>query len=140
MADETQIIAPPDVSATLDQLHGLYGRDQSLPAILEGLNKRLGHARILYGPGRSEVVNGLYRKLDRIRQLYGSEHIEDVLDDIIERKEHLNRVVELQSKVMLSADELAEFHSIRQQFKLYVANLARQKAQERMILTKIGQR
>jgi hypothetical protein len=36
--------------------------DQSLPDTLDGLNTRLGHARILYGPERSipEVVNGLY--------------------------------------------------------------------------------
>jgi hypothetical protein len=80
---------------------------------------RLARARQLYGPGRSlpEVVNGLYRKLDRIRQLYDSEHIEDVLDDIIDQKLCLNRLVELQSKVMLSAEELAEFQSIRRQFK-----------------------
>lgn len=39
----------PDLKGRLDQLHGLYGRDQSLPDILDGLNNRLGYARELYG-------------------------------------------------------------------------------------------
>jgi hypothetical protein len=130
----------PDVSVRLNQLHTLYGIDQPLTDILDGLNARLAHARQLYGPEWSipVVVNGLYRKLDQLRQLYGSDHIEDILDGIIERREQLNRLVELQSKVMLSDDELAEFQSIRQQFKRYVANLARRKAQERAIRAKIG--
>jgi hypothetical protein len=63
--------------ARLDQLHNLYGRDQSLPDILDGLNKRLSQARTLYGPEQSlpAVVSGLYEKLDELRNLYGSDRI-----------------------------------------------------------------
>jgi hypothetical protein len=71
MSDRTPILVGPDVSAKLEQPQGLYGRDQSLPDILDGLSSRLARARQLYGPGRSlpEVVNGLYKRLDELRQL-----------------------------------------------------------------------
>jgi hypothetical protein len=79
----------------------------------------------------------IYRKLDRLRQLYGSDYIEDILTEIIVQKEQLNRLVELKSKVMLSVAELAEFQSIQQEFQRYIANLARQKAaQDRAIHAK----
>jgi hypothetical protein len=41
MTDTTPINVGPDISARLNQLHGLYGRDKT---ILDGLNKRLGQA------------------------------------------------------------------------------------------------
>jgi hypothetical protein len=130
MLSTENIILPPDVRAGLDQLQGLYGRDQAMTDSLAGLNTRLGYARQLYGPGRSipQIVNGIYRQLNQLRQLYGSDHIEDILTEIIAQKEQLNRMVELQSKVMLSVDELAEYQSIRREFQRYVTNLARQKA------------
>jgi hypothetical protein len=57
-----------DISDSLIRLHGLYGHDQELPDILDGLNTRLAAARQLYGPGRSipMVVNGICAKLDRL--------------------------------------------------------------------------
>jgi hypothetical protein len=133
MSERTPILVEPDVSARLEQLHGLYCRDQSLPDILDGLSSRLARARQLYGPGRPlpEVVNGLYEKLDELRQLYGSESIEEILDGIIDRKRRLNRLAELQSKMVLSAHELREFHVLRQQFRDYMRDLAKQKAQDR---------
>jgi hypothetical protein len=135
MSERTSILVEPDVSARLEQLHGLYGRDHSLLDILDGLSSRLARARQLYGPGRSlpQVVNGLYEKLDELRQLYGSESIEEILDGIIDRKRRLNRLVELQSKMVLNAHELREFQVLKQQFKQYVADLARQIAQVRAI-------
>jgi hypothetical protein len=42
-------------------------------------------------------VNGLYEKLDELRQLYGSESIEEILDGINRRRTRINRMVELQS-------------------------------------------
>jgi hypothetical protein len=59
--------------ATLDTLHGLYGHDQSLKTILDGLNTRLARARELYGPGLPlpMVVSGLCDQLDELRRLYG---------------------------------------------------------------------
>jgi hypothetical protein len=134
------IIVPPDLSAKLDQLHGLYGRDQSLSRHLDGLNAQLVHARILYGGEQSlvAVVNGLYEKLNLLRQLYGNDELGEVLDGIIDRKLRLNRMVELQRKVALSVPELAEFHLVRQQFTRYVANLAQQKPQDRDIRGKNG--
>jgi hypothetical protein len=50
MSERTPILVGPDV---LEQLDELYGRDQSLPDILDGLSSRLARARQLYGPGRS---------------------------------------------------------------------------------------
>jgi hypothetical protein len=99
--------------ARLDQLHGLYGRDQPLPDILDGLNKRLGEARQLYGPGRSlpQVVSGLYAKLDKLRQLYGSDSIEEIVDDVIAWRLRFNRLVELQNKVMLSESDYDEMRA-----------------------------
>jgi hypothetical protein len=103
----TPIIVPADLTARLDQLHGLYGRDQSLSHHLDGLNARLAQARQIYGPTLSlqHVVTGLYTQLDELRQLYGSDSAEDVLTSIIARKKRYNRLVELQSKMMLSTAE-----------------------------------
>jgi hypothetical protein len=39
----------------------------------------------------------------RLHQLYGSESIEEILAGIIDRKRRLNRLVELQSKTMVTA-------------------------------------
>jgi hypothetical protein len=57
-----------------------------LPGILDGLNKRLDQARLRYGPGRSlpQVVSRLYEKLDELRNLYGSDSIEEILDPTID--------------------------------------------------------
>lgn len=93
MSQKTPIIVGPEIIARLEQLHGLYGSDQPMPEILDGLNTRLAYARQLYGPGRSlpQVVNGLYAKLDKLRQLYGSESIEEVVDDVISGRIRFNR-------------------------------------------------
>jgi hypothetical protein len=81
MLQRTPITVGRHVRSRLDQLHGLYGRDQSLPDILDGLNKRLDQAQLLYGPKRSlAIVSGLYDKLDELRRLYGSVRIEEILD------------------------------------------------------------
>jgi hypothetical protein len=71
--------------------------------------------------------------------------IEQILAGIIERKKRLNRMVELQSKMMLNVHELREFQFLRQEFKQYVADLAKQKAQSHDIrgsngIGKVGQR
>jgi hypothetical protein len=74
-------------------------------------NTRLDQARILYGPKRSlpAVVSGLYEKLDELRKLSGYESIEEILDGTIDRQRRLNRMAELQGKVVLSIQELREF-------------------------------
>ena len=41
MVQNTPTIVGPEVCARLDQLHALYGRDQPLAPILDGLNMRL---------------------------------------------------------------------------------------------------
>jgi hypothetical protein len=130
MTKRAPIIVEPDISARLDQLHGLYGRDQTIPDILDGLNTRLVRARQLYGGDRSipAIVNGLYEKLEQLRLLYGLDQtIEEILDGIISRKTRLNRLVELQSEVMVTIDEHEEIQLIQRQFARYVYNLARQK-------------
>jgi hypothetical protein len=82
MLQRTPITVGRHVRSRLDQLHGLYGRDQSLPDMLDGLNKRLDQAQLLYGPERSlpAIVSGLYDKLDELRRRYGSVRIEEILD------------------------------------------------------------
>jgi hypothetical protein len=87
MLQRTPITVGRNVRSRLDQLHGLYGRGQSLPDILDGLNKRLDQAQLLYGPERSlpAIVSGLYDKLDELRRLYGSDRIEEILDGVIDR-------------------------------------------------------
>jgi hypothetical protein len=50
-------------------------------------------------------VSGIYEQLDELQKLYGGESIEAVLAGIIERKKRLNRMVELQSKVILNVHE-----------------------------------
>jgi hypothetical protein len=103
----TPIIVPPDLTASLDQLHNLYGRNQPLLPIIQGLST-LARPRQLYGPGRSLpfVVSGLYDKLDELCRLYGSELAEDVLDDVIAWRKRFNRLVELQSKVTQILDTI----------------------------------
>jgi hypothetical protein len=116
----------PRSSAKLIQLHGLYGTDQSLPEILDGLNTRLGLARQLYGPTRSipEVVGGLFAKLDRLRQLYGpNQIIEQILDAIIDRKVRLNRLIELQCKTATTIHEHEEIQTLLRQFGPHVRHL-----------------
>ena len=125
------IIVGQQVRDMLGQLHDLYGRDQPLSQHLAGLNVRLAQARLLYGPNRSisAVVSGLYGKLDELRRLYGYDSIEEILDLTIDLKKRLDRMAELQGKVVLNAHELREYQVLRQQFKQYLADLARQKAQ-----------
>jgi hypothetical protein len=43
MSEGTHIIVGPEVSARLDQLHALYGRDQSLPHILDASPARANY-------------------------------------------------------------------------------------------------
>src|SRR5262249_15985352 len=98
-------------------------------------------ARIFYGSGRllPAVVSGLYEKLDELRKLRGSESIEEILDGVINRQRRFNRVIELESKVVLNVHKLKEFQVLRRKFKQYAAHLAKQKAQDRIIRAKIGQ-
>jgi hypothetical protein len=86
---------------------------------LRGSTHGSGKRRILYGHGRSlpAVVSGLYVKLDRLRQLYGADQVEEILDGIIERKKRLNRLVELQSKTRVTINEHEEIHMILRQFR-----------------------
>jgi len=120
----------------LEILRGIYDRAQEIPDILDGLNTRLGRTQILYGPDRSLplVVNKHYDKLDELRQLYGSEFIEQILDGrvrnvgSIDRKKRLSRLVELQSKELVTADEELEIQFLKRLFQRYVYNLAREKA------------
>jgi hypothetical protein len=127
MLQKTPIIVGREVRDSLDQLHGLYGRDQRLPEILNGLNKRLSQARLLYGNGRSlpQVVSGLYAKLDKLRKLYGSDSIEEIVDDVIAWRLRFNRLVELQNKVIVSESDYDEMRAIQQQFR---CDLERQRA------------
>ena len=136
----SNIVVTADLRARLDKLHDLYGHDQSLKEILDGLNTRLVRARQIYGPERSlpAVVSGLYDQLDELRQLYGAESIEGVLASIIDRKKRLNRLVELRSKVMVTDQEHHEIRYLERMFKRYVYSLTREKAQERAILTRNG--
>jgi hypothetical protein len=134
MLQKTPIIVGREVRDSLDQLHGLYGRDQRLPEILNGLNARLSQARLLYGNGRSlpQVVGGLYEKLDELRKLYGSDRIEEILDGIIDRRRWLNRVAELQGKVVLNIYEIKEFQVLKRQNQQYLDGLAKQQARRRI--------
>jgi len=76
-----------EVRERLDHLHEIFGHDQSLLDILDGLIMRLGEARVLYGPDRSlpEAVSGIYYLLDELRKLYGCDSIEEILVGAIER-------------------------------------------------------
>jgi hypothetical protein len=96
-----------------------------IPDILDGLNARLVRARQLYGPNRpmAAIVGAIYAKLDRLRQLYGSNDIEGILDGIIERKERLNRLVEVQSKTIATIAEQEEIQMILRQFRRHIHNL-----------------
>jgi hypothetical protein len=75
------------------------------------------------------VVSDLYEKLDELRKLYGYDSIQQILDLTIDFKRRLDRMAELQGKVVLSAHELREYQVLEQQFRKYLANLAKQKAQ-----------
>jgi hypothetical protein len=116
----------------LDELHGLYGHDLSLPDILDGINTRLERARKLYGNERSlpEVVNGIYYQLDELRLLYGNESIEEILAGIIERRKRLNRLVELKGKGTISVDEHHEIDYLEAARQRHVDTLAKRKAQQ----------
>jgi hypothetical protein len=85
---------------------------------LTGSTGGLG-ARQLYGTGRSlpQVVSALYEKLDKLRQLAGSEAIEDILDELIAWRTRLNRFAELQNKVRLSESDYEEMRAIQQMRK-----------------------
>jgi hypothetical protein len=79
------------------------------------------------------VMSGLYDKLEELRQLYGPDlTIEEILDGIISRKQQLNRLVKLQSKVMVSAGEQTEIRLLQRNLRRYVYNLAKEKAQARL--------
>jgi hypothetical protein len=122
-----------EVRERLDRLHELFGRDQSLLDILDGLIMRLGEARILYGPDRSlpEAVSGLYYLLDELRKLYGSDSIEEIVSGIIDRKRRLNRLVELKSIGWVTAEQHHEIEYLERVQRRYFDNLVRQKAQVR---------
>jgi hypothetical protein len=118
--------------AKVTRFHGLYGRDQSLSDILDGLIMRLGEARILYGPGRSlpEAVSGICYLLDEMRKLYGSDSIEEILAGIIDRKRRLNRLVELKAVGMVTVEQHHEIEFLERVRRRYICNLAKQKEQE----------
>jgi hypothetical protein len=129
---------PADLRATLDKLHDLYGRDQSLPSILAGLNTRLRRAREMYGPERPlpAVVTGFYDKLDNLRRLYSRIYgrdlsIEAILDIIILQTRRFARLIELQSHTMVSKDELEEIEFLKRMFRRFTYDLAKAKAAQR---------
>jgi hypothetical protein len=84
------------------------------------------------------VVNGLYDKLDELRRLHGSESIEEILNGIIDRRRRINRMAELQGKVALIFHELREYEVLKQEYRQYLADLARQKALKRARLISAG--
>ena len=53
---------------------------------------------------------------DELRQLYGSESIEEVPDGIIDRKRRLNRPVELHSRPLVTTDEELETQFLKRLF------------------------
>lgn len=122
-----------EVRERLDHLHELFGRDQSLPDILDGLIMRLSEARILYGPDRSlpEAVSGIYYLLDELRKLYGSDSVEEILTDIINRRKRLNRLVELKSMGWVTTEQHHEIEYLERVRGRYVDDLVRQKTQVR---------
>jgi hypothetical protein len=75
--------------------------------------------------GRCRNVSELYAKLDKLRKLYGSESIEEIVDDVIAWRLRFNRLVELQNKVMVSEADYDEMRAIQQEFR---HDLARQRA------------
>jgi hypothetical protein len=78
-------------------------------------------------------VSGLYAQLDELRQVYGSESIEEILEGTIDGKGRLNRLVELRSKTMVTVDDREEIQFLTRLFVRYLHNLARQKAQARTV-------
>jgi hypothetical protein len=72
-----------------------------------------------------QVVNGLLEKLDRLRQLYGSDSIEEIFDDVIAWRLRFNRLIELQNKVLVSEADYEEMRAIQQEFR---HDLVRQRA------------
>jgi hypothetical protein len=121
-------------------LHRIYGREQSLSDILDGLIMKLGEARILYGPGRSlpEAVSGLYYLLDEMRKLYGSDSAEEILSGIIERKRRSNRLVELKSIGWVTTEQHHEIEYLERVQRRYFDNLVRKKAEARDTRTTNG--
>jgi hypothetical protein len=75
---------------------------------------------------------GFYEKLDKLRQLYGSEPIEKIVDEIIAWRIRFNRLVQLQNTVTLSVSELQEMRAIQQQFR---HDLASQRARRLISVT-----
>jgi hypothetical protein len=61
-----------EARAGLDRLHRPYGRDQSLPDILDGLTRDAPAHANCHGRSLAVVVSGIYDKLDELRQLCGS--------------------------------------------------------------------
>jgi hypothetical protein len=120
---------PPDIRAKIDKLHCLYGRDKNLGDILDGINMRLARARRPYGPGASVplIVKGLYNQLDELRKLCRPKSIEEILAGLIDRKKRFNRLVELQSKALVSDEEKQEIKHLRRMFTRYLYQLARGK-------------
>jgi hypothetical protein len=62
-------------------------------------------------------VSGLYAKLDKLRKLYGSDSIEEIVDDVIAWRLRFNRLVELQNKVMVTESDYDEMRAIQQEFR-----------------------
>lgn len=83
-------------------------------------------------------MSGLYEKLDELRALYGFESIEEIVDGIIDRRRRINRMAELLGKVALISHELSEYKVLKQQFRQYMADLAKQKRLERAQLISAG--
>jgi hypothetical protein len=131
MLETSPMVVPPDLRDRLDELHGIFGRDQEMPDILRGLTTRLTRARQLYGPNRSlpAVVSGLYDKLDELRRLYGSESIEPVLDEVIAWRKRFNRLIELQNQIVLNTLDYEEMRAIQREFR---CDFAKQKALRRL--------
>jgi hypothetical protein len=97
----------------------------------------------MYGPERSlpEVVSGIYDKLHNVRRLYSRIYgydlsIEEILDIIILHTRRLSRLVELQSRTMVSGAEPEEIEFLRRMSRRYVYGLATEKAVRRAAMGK----
>ena len=75
-------------------------------------------------------MNGLYAKLDKLRKLYDSESIEEVVDDVISWRIRFNRLIELQNKVMVSESGYKEMRAIQLEFR---HDLVRQRARRNRV-------
>ena len=88
-------------------------------------------AAIASGRSIPLVVSGLYEKLSKLRDLYGCESVEEILDDIITWRERFNRLVELQTKELLTVCEYQEMQAIQREFR---QDFEKQKARRRLVL------